>query len=583
MGQSVPTVPIPLAPAATGTIWGTGWGNAWKSKMDYSNDSLILAARFGVKADGVTSDDVALAAAITYCGTKKGKLIVPGGNILLTGASSTTATIQNCLLQGNGIFGTNILLTSTSVKPFILKKNWGLEGITFYHPNQTTGSTSYPPIFNDNGVDNVSLGYINNVVIVNAYDGFKATNGIDWSNVNISDSSMWAVHDLLTLNSTGDSWRLTNTHFTHGPWVSIATYPTIFAALNTADQNNTILHITNSGIGASVTVAISNSTSFAWRYGIKVDAGASFTNSKVDVVWDGVLTHVDTSSGGCANGSWFTGAGLSSYVPVFDSSGGVTKNSSVIAPMFNFGANPSQNCGSPALHNIGVTGPVVGSFAYSIGQNINIQDVTTPIGAINDGVDYYFAHVTTNPGGLLVSVQNSSVSGVSGSTKHHGIVTDVAPANLVVQGTSFIYLNEAITGVAGNNLTLISGNTSLVTQGSKSIVMTGTGGVIHKDNYWDKPPVSAIVTPGDCGGAGETVIGAFAGLLQIGATNPTTTCKIRLPWIPYGAGLGLCNPVLNGGGISLSAVPSGTRDWTFSSGAVDIHGGQIFFNCPGQN
>lgn len=594
-GQSAPTPPNPVAPITqAGPTWTTGWSNAWKTKMDYSRDDILLAKRFGVVADGVTSDDVALASAITYCGTKGARLILPPGKILLTGASSTTATIQNCTIQGSGFplgigatpasFGTTILLTSTSIKPFILKLNWAIEGINFFWPNQTSGTTAYPPLFSDNGVDRVGTGYIDKVIIVNAYDGFKSTASIDWSNINISNASMYAVHDLFTLSLSGDSWRITNIHFTHGPWANIVG-SAANTAINVATTVNSIFKIISNVYQAAVVISISNSTSFAWRYGIKAESGGIFANSLVDVVWDGVGTMMDSSAGGCFNATTFRGSGLASYVPLFDMSGGVIANPAYIVPAFNFGPNTGGNCNGPLLHNINMIGLVAGSAVVSAGQDINLINFRGSHGSTNDGTDTYFVHATANQGGLTVRVQDSTSNGYPSSTKHHGVVVDISPANLIIQNNTFAYENDAVTAVsAGGGDTIITGNASLATTGTKSIILTGSAGVIHRDNAWDKPPKADIVTPGDCGGTNEAVTGALSGQVLVGTTNPTTACKIRLPWVPYGVNVGRCTASLYGSLTPISATVAGTPpSWTFSSGAVDMHSNTLMFDCKGQN
>ena len=59
-----------------------------------TSGSVMYAAAYGVKADGVTSDDVAMKAATDACAAKGGMLILPPGKILLTGAAQIT--FQSC-------------------------------------------------------------------------------------------------------------------------------------------------------------------------------------------------------------------------------------------------------------------------------------------------------------------------------------------------------------------------------------------------------------------------------------------------------------------------------------------------------
>ncbi len=110
-------------------------------------------APIGIKADGVTSDDVALKAVVDQCAANGGRLKLRAGRILLPGAA--TITLNNCYLEGTGIpagkdatvpsQGTMILLTSTTVKPFVIGSDWAISGINFFWPNQTTGTQAALP------------------------------------------------------------------------------------------------------------------------------------------------------------------------------------------------------------------------------------------------------------------------------------------------------------------------------------------------------------------------------------------------------------------------------------------------------
>jgi hypothetical protein len=137
-------------------------------------------------ADGVTSDDVALAKAAEACGAAGSRLVLPAGRILLTGAA--TIVLKHCAMVGAGTpagdntgdYGTTILLTSETVPPFRLETGFQISGINFYWPNQKTGKTPYPPLFSDGGKEKgFNHGVIDNIVIVNAYDGMTTTPAAD--------------------------------------------------------------------------------------------------------------------------------------------------------------------------------------------------------------------------------------------------------------------------------------------------------------------------------------------------------------------------------------------------------------------
>jgi hypothetical protein len=254
-------------------------------------------------ADGVTSDDVALAKAAAACDAAGTRLVLPAGKILLTGAA--TVVLNHCAVQGvgapagdnSGNYGTTILLTSETVPPFQLETGWKISGINFYWPNQTTGRTPYPPLFSDGGKGKgFNHGVINNIVIVNAYDGLTTTPGGGSGDVKISNSTMWAYHHLFNLTNTGDSWALSNNRFTPGPLLNICSFAAACeAAINDANHVNALFHIT---AGGTVTLVVHSTETFSWRYGILIDSGALLGASIFEVAWDGMGTLIDSSSGG---------------------------------------------------------------------------------------------------------------------------------------------------------------------------------------------------------------------------------------------------------------------------------------------
>jgi len=389
-----------------------------------TNPVYINAVDWGVKADGITSNDAAMQRAATACTARGGTMLLPAGQILLTGANSINW--QNCKMlgagiapdvyQGTGEWGTTFILTSTSVKPFVVRGSFAVDGVNFYWPNQT-GADVYPPLFSDDGTHGIYGLYVHNTVIVNAYDGFAATLGVDWSNMDMSDSSMYAVNDLFRFSHSGDSSRIANVHFTHGFWAGLKGYPAVAAYLNTADQNNTILHITGGGVEFNFI----NTTSFAWRYGIKVESGAAFGNSQVNGSWDGILTYLDTSAGGCTPNLILSGAAWVSYTPQFNGSGGVSQLGN--APAINLGAG-GVNCHGPQIR--GLDSQSRGSFIVSAGQEVQIEHANMNVGGAADGNDYYVAHVTGNPGEGLIQVSDvSAVVGAAANAHTHGITSDV--------------------------------------------------------------------------------------------------------------------------------------------------------------
>jgi hypothetical protein len=206
-------------------------------------------------ADGVTSDDVALAKAAEACDAAGTRLVLPPGKILLTGTA--TIVLNHCAMVGvgapagakTGDYGTTILLTSETVPPFQLETGWLISGINFYWPNQTTGETPYPPLFSDGGKGKgFAHGVIDNIVIVNAYDGMTITPGGGSGDVKIANSTMWAYHYLFNLTNTGDSWAFSNNRFTPGPLLNKCGFaPECEQAINLANHVNALFHVTAGG------------------------------------------------------------------------------------------------------------------------------------------------------------------------------------------------------------------------------------------------------------------------------------------------------------------------------------------------
>jgi len=259
--------------------------------------------RPNLAADGITSDDTALARAAAMCDEAGARLVLPAGKILLTGAA--TIVLDHCSVEGAGApagdktgdYGTTILLTSETVPPFRLETGWRISGINFYWPNQATGRTVYPPLFSDGGKGKgFTHGVIDNIVIVNAYDGMTSTPGGGSGDVKISNSTMWAYHHLFNLTNTGDSWALSNNRFTPGPLLGTCSFSEeCEAAINEANHENALVHIT---AGGTVTLVVHGTETFSWPYGILIDKGALLGGSIFDVAWDGMGTLIDSSSGG---------------------------------------------------------------------------------------------------------------------------------------------------------------------------------------------------------------------------------------------------------------------------------------------
>ena len=439
-------------------------------------------------ADGVTSDDVALAKAAAACDAAGTRLILPAGEILLTGAA--TVVLNHCAMLGvgapagddTGNYGTTILLTSETVPPFRLETGWQISGINFYWPNQTTGKTPYPPLFSDGGIGKgFNHGVINNIVIVNAYDGMTITPQGESEDVKISNSTMWAYHFLFNLNSTGDSWALSNNRFTPGPLLNMCSFSSACeSAINQANYVNAIFHIT---AGGTVTLAVTGSETFSWRYGILLDKGALLGGSIFDVAWDGMGTLIDSSSAGIyAFQNNFTGSMSECGIAVY---GGESPTGNT--PCFNLGVDSGL-----FIYDFRTDGSL-GSWLLGAGNNkVEVDNVDiASIGGANDGRDYYVVHFTA-PTNVL-TVRNSQLGGLPSNGHVHGInIGTDTMASTIIQNCVFNFMNDSITGIT-NNKAMVMGDTSFNSNSSgKSVDLRGTGSMVYVGNYWDIPPAALL-------------------------------------------------------------------------------------------
>ena len=536
-----------------------------------TSGSVMYASAYGVKADGVTSDDVAMKAATDACAAKGGMLILPPGKILLTGAAQIT--FQSCHIAGTGAMsspgnpgGTTFAMTSTTVTPFIC--GWGarLSGVMLWWPNQIDGVTFFPPFMTD-GPTICGHITIDNVVVVNAYDWIKqGGNGYgDWKFSNIT---AWAVHDLLSLNNTGDSFAIVNIRLTPGPWLNICEgqpcNSTVKAALDAASLNNSFLHVTN---GPAVTLSVYGLNAEAWRYAILVDASGGLSGSVFDGAWDGIGTFIDTSSGGLYAGNQFRGSGTICSHAIFNG-GPDTGNT----PCFNMGPNSSL-----VLNGWHSEAPR-GDFIRANRGTVTVRNSQAfNVGSRNDGTDYCVLNMLAP---AIVTLANNDFAGTNGSTHSHGVCANVSvPLTMIVTDNSFTFFNESIlTQTASNSPTRILGNSSSVTLAPTSVVITGTNQVMYANNVFDKPPLATVSA---CG-TGPVSRGGVRGYFTTG-TGGTTSCSLTLPWTPFGLGGGSCifqasgNPLL-----SLSAGPSGTPPTWAITFSTAFGGANVFYDCGGQ-
>ena len=546
-----------------GTLTGPGGpGSGGGSGGGSSPAGWLNAADYGLKADGTTSDDMALKAAVDSCAAAGTRLILPPGRILLTGTA--TISLRNCAVAGVGIMagessGTMILLTSTSVKPFEIGDNWSFSGTNFFWPQQTTGTQVYPPLFSPAGAETSGTqGWsIDHCVVVNAYDGIVTGGG----RFLISDVFIYAVHDALRVSNIGDSFVIHGVHFTPGPWFSL-TGNAAADLMPVVTQNNAMFHVTGTVNMTAVGIA-----SFAWRYGLKIDPGGQVGISEFDWSLDSVGTVIDAGSGGTYASQNIAMRGAASCKKVDFSNPSNTGN----APCFNLGTNAN-------LVLNGWSGDASGDFIRTAGANVLIDRAYVDIGAAKDGGDYYGVHATGSTGGTTISIQNSNISGQQ-TAHEHGVKTDAAVARFLLRDSSFVYMNDEVNVIPGPT-TIISGNWSSYTLSAASInaaALASSGySVTYLNNLFEKPPAASVTA---CG-TGPQVFGTFSGFIEIG-TGTVNSCQLHLPWSPTGVGGGNCVfgtvDGTNGIGGSVHGQPP---IWNINS-PTNIQGQQIFFNCPG--
>lgn len=565
-----------------GTIWGPVPPAA-------STSPYLNASSFNVPTDGTTSADAAMLAAVAACRATGTTLLLPPGKILMTGAVGTIPLV-NCKLQGAGFPGITHSATPSAATTFIitnpttavftggaLNNNTGgsgfaMEGFGAYWPNQT-GNTAYPPFFTDLGVAQVNSAYIHNVALINCYQCFYQAANSDWANWDISDSTFYAVMDAFNLYSTCDSWRMNNVHFTHGNWVQAAT-GSIWGYLNTAAQQNSMVHVRTPTSGCNVSILMSNISAFAWRYGIQVDDGAGFVGSPITGSgWDGTATFLKLNGTGTAFGTTFSGTGFVScliHFPDLSCSSGASS----APPAFDLGSHSNT---APYIKDFSI-GNGFGDFIKSDGASVIVSNVDASFGKHNNGstdtTDYYCIHATAAVG---MSIKNlrCGPQGTTG-TKMHGIVADVAGNGAIIVGFETAGTNEGVSIPTGSNTTQLIASNISNTQGSLSTIFSGTGaaGVIYGMNVVDKPNKGAVTA---CG-TSPSISGVVQGIIQVGGGGPITSCTYTQPFMPSGSYSCTFTPRAAG---YINAVATGAPpQWVITSG-VDMQNLQIYYNCQG--
>ena len=566
----------PSSPSTGVTGWNstlqaldTWSGTAWSNPL--SGGKVMYATN--LVTDGVTSNDVNLAADLTACSVVGAQLVLPPGQIKLDGTGGVSSNLQNCNVVGSGApavagtsipGGTTFLLTSTTVKPFICHLGWSMEGINAYWPNQVSGTTIYPPFVTDDGTNQCGHAYINNVNLINSYDGFIQNSGTSWVDLKFSNSTMFAVDDLFRWGLTGDSIAMTNMRFTPVPWFDLCNYGSCVSTVQVAAALNNIFHITTaspSNIG--VAIVLSSAETFAWRRGFLLDSGALVSGGIYEAAWDGLGTVIDATSGG----SW----GINNIFRGSVTACAVYSNSSIITNCFYMGAN-----GQLTLDGF-TAGGSSGDFFKAAGASLymNGGKVGT-VGILDTGVDHYVVNQTHNNGDTSVIVENASFGyGNSGSATHRHGINSVSVRSLRVSNDLFLDFNESITaGYA--NITQILGNSSLASNVTDVSLSGSAASVTYANNNWIIPPTTTIAS--GCGSSPTITGGLFSGSINVTGGGPTTVCKINVPILltqmvcSFGLSVNIGNATLN----------TALGQFEFAT-ASDMTGGQLLYSCRGAN
>lgn len=517
---------------------------------------------------GIVSDDAALQAAVNACAAVGGTIYLPAGRILLNGSAGTIA-LKNCRIVGAGSVagGTEIDLTSTSVIPFTVGSGWEVANVNFYWPNQT-GAIVYPALFSTSTVTGAADFVLRDDSIINAYIAIDVPAGPALGRFWIIGGNWYATNTLIRVAAVvGDSDHMTSMHMSPGPWiVRCGNTTTCQGYVDAGSSNNTALHVLS---GGNVQFYWDNSATYDWRYGILIDNGGTITSSHFAIAWDGTGTVLDTSN--VTAGGW---NGSDAIDPNGNSVCGfhysyTSNTNDAYHPCFNTGA-------STVLHIGGGRWASQSDFIDMNGGEFSANGTTLSI-ARPSGLSSNIYAVNATGAAPAISVKDSNVQGIGASAYTNGIyasaVTGVGTYQIV--NNRFSYLNQEINLPTGLP-TIVTGNYASSTNGASSVSFSDFAYPIYwSNNSFDKPPLASVSS---CG-TGATISGAMSGVITVGTTSPTTSCKITLPFNPVGKAAGGC--VFSNLATTIQAVSAGNPpQWTLTFGA-DSHGGTVSYDCAG--
>jgi hypothetical protein len=580
-----------LAGAANAACPGnpTTCGNAMQAQ---TSGSVMYAAAYGVKADGTTSDDVALHAAVAACAADGTTLILPPGMIRLSGAGPSSQ-LSNCRLQGAGpqawagnngqpVGGTTFQVESRTVSPFIVGNSATIAGVNFWWPNQD-GTTTYAPAITDGGANTVVAGFrMEDVTAVNAYDFLaQDAHSIGWGNAHFVNVSCFAVRDCMRFSNIGDGFVFSNYRSSAGPWLMQCNYgstckDSLARAMLTAVAFHFVAKINNDSStgGGFINIALGCGSQLGAGTGILVDAGATVSESMFCATWDGLATILDASASGAnwLEGNVFMGNNAGCYRAFQQPDDAAHRENK---PCFRMGAT-----GELALTNFSSSGSQ-GDFITTAGASVKIiGGKSVNIGQRKDGGDYHQIHVTA--GTPYIMVQHGLFGGMDCGAEPvnchhvHGIKVEsgATPYAIKIENNWFSALEDAIVFPSIAGTTTVLGNSGDTTHGTSAVSITGPFGVMYNNNIWDKPPKAVCAS---CG-AGGTALGAIKGAISMG-TGAGTSATVTLPFAPEAGSTGYqycAAMVVNSAANAGCSVSGKTMSLNFSA---DVSSNAVTFDA----
>lgn len=544
----------------------TSDGKCWVAQLPAAGADVRV---WGVKLDGATSADAALARAAAWANANQSGLFIPGGKIAITGANtialnrtSITCTAgpvdANASSGSYGAQGTTFLITSTSVQPFTLQNGVRIRDCNFFWPNQTGGAatpTAYPPLFTEPNGQQMANVDLSGLRIINAYDFLASTaSGDAFGNIHITDSYGYCIRYCFNLANNPETSTISGFVADVNLYQNTAAAGSQYLAKWTA-ANGAFLRVWGNGDGittASTTqvqgILVSNSSVFGYRYGVLVDGSGNINMSSFDVVWDAVGTAVKLNSGGCLASTRVTG-----LYYAYQWLGTGADN----APVYDLGT-PATNCTA----DISIAGHIMranGSFAEVSGagwKSIALQNVAGggAYGASSTSASYYWLK-TTSTTNAKVSVIGNVIESATADNNHKGILIPSSySATLVGNSFNGVYNPIDVTGNSGQ--INVVGNSAVASGGTYSLIGTAGANLAIAGNAFDK--VNAALD-------GSLRLGST--LLNTGAANVGSCTSL---------GTGSCSLV--SGATSLSGIvqlapmgspgSSGTAQITLASAAA---------------